>query len=134
MYFRPNAWTLWIPKKECENVFSLSGVARVRAIRQPPTDFFEMVTIAHSCPLPKNSWPYQCRWKKLFSEYRKFKIFCFQKIPFRSDLHFTLTLAFLCIAFWWWFDRSIITFVFSILVSFLLTMITEILLRAGALQ
>jgi len=56
------------------------------------------------------------------------------KIPFRSDLHFTLTLAFLCIAFWWWFDRSMITFVFSILVSFILTMITEILLRAGALQ
>jgi len=56
------------------------------------------------------------------------------KIPFRSDLHFTLTLAFLCVAFWWWFDRSIITFVFSIIVSFILTMITEILLRAGALQ
>ncbi|CAF0900882.1 unnamed protein product [Rotaria sordida] len=56
------------------------------------------------------------------------------KIPFRSDLHFTLTLVFFCIAFWWWFDRSIITFIFSILVSLILTTITEILLRAGALQ
>ncbi|CAF0954667.1 unnamed protein product [Adineta steineri] len=56
------------------------------------------------------------------------------KIPFQSDLHFTLTLAFLCIAFWWWFDRTIITFIFSIFVSFILTMITEILLRSGALQ
>ncbi|CAF1611340.1 unnamed protein product [Rotaria sp. Silwood1] len=56
------------------------------------------------------------------------------KIPFQSDLHFTLTLAFLCIAFWWWFDRSIINFIFSILLSLILTMTIEILLRAGALQ
>lgn len=56
------------------------------------------------------------------------------KIPFRSDLHFTLTLTFLCIAFWWWLDRSILTFIFSILVSLILTMTTEILLRAGALE
>ncbi|CAF2773666.1 unnamed protein product [Rotaria sp. Silwood2] len=56
------------------------------------------------------------------------------KIPFQSDLHFTLTLAFFCIAFWWWFDRSIINFIFSILISLILTMTIEILLRAGALQ
>ncbi|CAF1363960.1 unnamed protein product [Adineta ricciae] len=56
------------------------------------------------------------------------------KIPFQSDLHFTLTLAFLCVAFWWWFDRTKVTFVFASLVSFILTMTTEILLRAGAFE
>ncbi|CAF2075478.1 unnamed protein product [Rotaria magnacalcarata] len=56
------------------------------------------------------------------------------KIPFQSDLHFTLTLVFFCVAFWWWFDRSSINFIFSIIVSFLLTVTTEILLRSGALQ
>ncbi|CAF4256022.1 unnamed protein product [Rotaria socialis] len=56
------------------------------------------------------------------------------KIQFQSDLHFTLTLVFFCVAFWWWFDRSSINFIFSIIVSFLLTITTEILLRSGALQ
>ncbi|CAF0800630.1 unnamed protein product [Adineta ricciae] len=36
------------------------------------------------------------------------------KIPFPSDLHFSIIITLLCIAFWWYFD--------------------EILLRAGALQ
>jgi hypothetical protein len=40
----------------------------------------------------------------------------------------------LCIAFWWWFDGTKIDFTFSITVSFILTAMTEILLRAGALQ
>ncbi|CAF0735714.1 unnamed protein product [Rotaria sordida] len=56
------------------------------------------------------------------------------KITFQSDLHFSITVVCLCIAFWWWFDRSIIGFTFSSIVSFILTMITEILLRAGALE
>lgn len=56
------------------------------------------------------------------------------KIPFQSDLHFTATIVFLCIAFWWAFDGSVMTFVFSILVSLVLTMGTEILLRTGAFQ
>lgn len=56
------------------------------------------------------------------------------KIPFQSDLHFTITVVCLCIGFWWIFDGSIIGFLFSMLVSLLLTMATEILLRAGAFQ
>ncbi|CAF0879690.1 unnamed protein product [Adineta steineri] len=56
------------------------------------------------------------------------------KIPFPSDLHFSIIIVLLCIAFWWWFDGTKIDFTFSIIVSFILTMTTEILLRAGALE
>ena len=45
-----------------------------------------------------------------------------------------MTVIGLCIGFWWWFDRRMIDFIFSIVVSFILTVITEILLRVGALQ
>ncbi|CAF1161583.1 unnamed protein product [Didymodactylos carnosus] len=57
-----------------------------------------------------------------------------QKIPFSSDIHFTMTLAFLCTAFWWYFDRTIVGFVFSLILSLSLSATTEILLRAGAFK
>ncbi|UJR27713.1 hypothetical protein I4U23_008990 [Adineta vaga] len=56
------------------------------------------------------------------------------KIPFSSDLHFSIIIVLLCIAFWWYFDGTKIDFTFSITISLILTIITEILLRAGALQ
>lgn len=43
-------------------------------------------------------------------------------------------MVFLCIAFWWWFDGSKIDFIFSIIVSSILTITTEILLRTGAFE
>ncbi|CAF3997495.1 unnamed protein product [Rotaria magnacalcarata] len=56
------------------------------------------------------------------------------KIPFQSDLHFSIIVVCLCIGFWWCFDRSIVAFTFSSILSLILTMTTEILLRAGALE
>ncbi|CAF1686192.1 unnamed protein product, partial [Adineta ricciae] len=56
------------------------------------------------------------------------------KIPFPSDLHFSIIITLLCIAFWWYFDGTRFDFTFSLAIALILTLITEILLRAGALQ
>jgi len=56
------------------------------------------------------------------------------KIPFSSDIQFSIIIVALCIAFWWWFNGTLVDFIFSLIISIVLTLTTEILLRAGALQ
>lgn len=56
------------------------------------------------------------------------------KIPFSSDIQFSIIIVSLCIAFWWWFNGNSVDFIFSLITSIILTLTTEILLRAGALQ